>query len=160
MSILIVSHNIYLTREERYSLVSKIPIEVVGVSIPVWAKEGVTTEPAKEVFCKYEISDNGSKKLVSFSNNKYQIVLPSSNGHIVSRPTNEEWRQISKENQELWYEHHQPIPTSKNLLDMKDGGAAYLKFRYRTIIVKEEQKTPVFHFVEIKPIEILLESLT
>ena len=50
---LTIHHNIFLTREERLSLHSGESIETIGYAIPVWTEGEATTEPAKEVFCRY-----------------------------------------------------------------------------------------------------------
>jgi hypothetical protein len=59
MLTLTVSHNIFLTKKQRYELsVVESTLEVIGISFPVWFYKGKTSEPAKEVFCKYILSIN------------------------------------------------------------------------------------------------------
>ena len=53
---LTVSHNVFLSREQRYALVADKAVRTLGVSVPVWLKKsGKTDEPAEEVFCWYEL---------------------------------------------------------------------------------------------------------
>ena len=53
-----IHHNIWLTRDQRYAIHDGAEIVVVGVSIPVWVHNNkVTSEPAKEVFCKYYLKN-------------------------------------------------------------------------------------------------------
>jgi len=59
MKTLTISHHIYLDVEKFDDLKANKEIEVTGISVPVWFEKGNTSEPAKEVFCKYyiEITD-------------------------------------------------------------------------------------------------------
>lgn len=56
MKTLTIAHHIYLTEEQKALFLNGETIEVIGISIPVWFEKGNTSEPAKEVFCKYVIS--------------------------------------------------------------------------------------------------------
>lgn len=161
MMILTISHNIFLTKEQRYALVSGEEQVVVGVNVPVWLDQGYTSEPAREIFCKYYINNKNSDRLVSCGKDGYSISLPSKGNYLrLRRPTDEEWRSMSLDDRESWYEKNMIPPCAESLLDLKDGGGGYLRFRYRSNLSKNEQKIPVYHFVEIKPIEDLIASLT
>ena len=77
MTTLIISHYLYLNREQRYLLhENKEPIEVHGISVPVWFQKGNTSEPAKEVFCKYRITNETTTKSITATNCGYLINLP------------------------------------------------------------------------------------
>jgi len=54
---LTIQHFIHLARDQRYALHEGIELVVVGVSIPVWFLDKVTSEPAKEVFCRYYLKN-------------------------------------------------------------------------------------------------------
>ena len=58
MATLTISHYVYLNREQRYDIHDLKPVEVIGVSVPVWFNNGNTSEPAKEVFCKLFCIEN------------------------------------------------------------------------------------------------------
>ena len=64
MATLTISHYIYLTKEQRYALHERQPIEAIGISVPVWFNKGNTSEPAKEIFCKYQIANESVNKIV------------------------------------------------------------------------------------------------
>ena len=154
--ILTISHNIFLTHEERYSLFNGNSISVVGVSIPVWVKRGLLPHDAEEVFCEYLLHNNGKPKKIE----------PAPTGHIINIPPisnpywkelmpNDVWRLMSEDAKEKWYEKN-TRPNPSQLLDVADGGAdGYLSFSYQA----EIQKITVLNFIEIKPAEALLESL-
>jgi hypothetical protein len=50
--------------------------------------------------------------------------------------------------------------SSKNLLDIQDGGIEELSFRQYNTISYQNKKFNIIHFVEIKPIEFLTNSLS
>ena len=146
MTTLIVSHHIYLTRDERYSLHNGKSIEVVGVSIPVWFSRGNTSEPAQEVFCKYKLTNDIIDKILN----------PIQDGYSINLPQKIELLDGEKEtldNLEI------ELPNSKNLLDLKDGGIEKIEFSQNDKIQQNGREFKVIHFVEIKPIEVLLETI-
>jgi hypothetical protein len=54
---IVINHSIPLTEEQRHRLVKNPePIEVIGISVPVWVIDGINEEPTKEVICKYVLS--------------------------------------------------------------------------------------------------------
>lgn len=76
MATLVIAHNIFLTKEERYKLHSGEPIEVTGVNVPVWFEKGNTSEPAQEVFCKYRITNTKENKAIVPFDEGYNISIP------------------------------------------------------------------------------------
>src|SRR4051812_16170652 len=54
---LLVSHQIFLTGEQRRALTKpESDVQVTGISVPVWVRGKETTEPAQEVFCNYRLT--------------------------------------------------------------------------------------------------------
>jgi hypothetical protein len=129
--ILTVSHYIYLTQEERYQLFDGTSVETIGISIPVWFRSGSTSEPAKEVFCRYYLSNTQDECSVSFIKEGYKINLKSIGGFNQAR----------------------------KLLDVKDKGCEDLIFKNNSKIDIDQKIFNVIHCVEIKPIELLLETM-
>ena len=145
MATLTISHYIYLTKEQRYALHERKPIEVIGISIPVWFNKGNTSEPAKEVFCKYQITNDSINR----------ILLQTDEGYNVNIPQNVE---VHNENNEPLTATH--FSTSEQLLDLSDGGVEYLEFKQYTKLNKKMHKFNVVHFFDIKSDSKLLGSLT
>jgi len=157
---LLISHNLFLTRDQRYALIKGNPITVVGVSLPVWftTKSGKTTEPANEVFCNYRIA-NKDGPLVTASENGYDINLPRSPDDCETKPTNEEWREMSFEDREKWYADNPSTMTIENLRDINDDGGEYLRIEeQKTLTLLPSGPTPIVHVVEIKTLETLGET--
>lgn len=75
MKTLTISHHIYLDEEEKKDLEADKQIEVTGISVPVWFEKGNTSEPAKEVFCKYYIEKTNVETPIKALNNGYVIKL-------------------------------------------------------------------------------------
>ena len=140
-----ISHNLFLTKEERYSLYNDRKIKIVGVSTPVWFYDKeATSEPAKEIFCEYTINCSGKQvNSVNVLRDGYEIFIaknPDSN-----LPTN-----IKK-----YFFNKEYIPCAKYLLDIKDGGAEWLGFK----IHDQRENMDVIHSIEIQKMENLLDSL-
>jgi hypothetical protein len=157
MVILTVSHNIFLTKDERYALAKKgSAIGVVGASVPMWVKKGITPLPAEEVFCKYVLINSGKPMGVISASDGYTVnVPPIQDKGWKDRVSNETWRKMSEDAKAKWYEKHSG-PESIQLLDIADGGSnGYLSFVHRSTI----RKINIFHFVIIKPMESLMRSL-
>jgi hypothetical protein len=134
--ILTISHYIYLSKEERYQLFNQIPLETVGISIPVWFDKGTTSEPAKEIFCRYCITNNKTSKSISSNLEGYNINLPQN------------------------FKNYKLYESSAiRLLDAKDGGCEELAFKQNAKLNKDNKNYSVIHFIEIKPIEVLLETI-
>ena len=114
---LTIAHNIFLTREERYALHAGNTIDVVGVSIPVWFDKNVTSEPAREVFCRYVLQNDPLESSTRIITDGYQIPLPNEN--IKEEPISDEiWRSLSNKELYVYYENQGIQASSKNLLDV------------------------------------------
>ena len=104
---LIISHSIFLDENERYKLsVDQESIEKTGVFVPVWMNGDVTTEPATEFFCKYEIknksTDKGSE--VKRTKNGFSINIPQIPKEYVKQElSNDKWRKMSQNERDNWY---------------------------------------------------------
>lgn len=154
--ILTISHNIFLTREERYNLFNGNSINVIGVSIPVWVKRGCLPHDGEEVFCEYLLHNNEKPKKVEPAPTGHIInIPPKSNQYWRELMSDDIWRLMDEEAKAKWYEKN-TRPNPNQLLDIAEGGAdGYLSFSYQS----EIKKITILHFVEIKPIEMLIESL-
>lgn len=144
MATLTISHYIYLTKKQRYDLHEGHEVNILGVSVPVWFDKGSTSEPAKEVFCKYKLTNEKLNQAIIANEEGYHINLPQK-------------QDLSNQFDSVL---NFKIPTSDKLLDTKDGGVESLEFRQYNKIHKDEYHFNVVHFVEIKPHELLLETLS
>ena len=161
---LIISHSIFLNKNERYKLsVNREPIEKTGVFTPVWMNGDVTTEPATEFFCKYEIkneyADKGSE--VKRIKKGFSINIPQiSKEYVKQKLSNEEWRKMSQNERNNWYKKNTPPDSGENLLNIKDGGCEYLSFKH-VVSTKNNKGDAVHlvHFVHMKDIESLEKSI-
>jgi hypothetical protein len=126
---LMIIHNIFLNKEERYSLFVK-DLMVVGVSVPVWYGSKITSEPAHEVFCKYKIRCTETDLFVRYRDFSYVVHLPLEGNS-----------------------------NANNLLNKEDGGIEYLGFRYKGRLKYKDKYVKVVHLVEIKDIEELTTTL-
>ena len=133
--ILTVSHSLFLDRTQRYNLAKGEELEVVGVNVPVWFYKGKTSEPANEIFCKYKLIPSDNKIFVNNDDLGYTVFLPKQ-----TEGTN-------------------PI-ILKNLLDIKDGGIEWLAFRQFAKAKKGKKVIDIVHFVEIKKVEDLYQSIS
>lgn len=155
-----IVHQIFLNKDERYALVKGHPIEATGVSLPVWSSNKFTTEPAEEVFCRYNLLNSGSLCSIERTASGYLVNIPSKTSYKPPPyPSNEVWRSVPIEAREAWYDKHQPPSTVKNLLDIQDGGATYLRLKYHKKMCYKEHSVNVFHYMEIKDIKDLEKSL-
>lgn len=160
--ILVVSHHIHLTQEQRYELHERNIIETIGVTIPIWHSTGITSEPGTEIFCKYILTNEPAVSRVYCNKNKYEINLPQFPAdYKPTKPfTDSEWRGLTTRQQEDWYERTEPPVSSKNLLDLIDGGSnGFLFFTIQDNMKKNKKHIDIVHEVQIMPIEKLVESL-
>lgn len=147
MATLTVSHYIYLNREQRYKVHSGEFVEVIGISVPVWFYRGTTSEPAKEMFCKYKITNEATDKSILSTKEGYEINLPQKTE--LDNDNSPEVKEITSIK----------LGTSERLLDLKDGGTEWLEFRQYNKIEQGKNKFNLIHFVEIKPDELLQDTM-
>jgi len=153
---LVISHNIFLTSEEIKTLVGGESIIIIGTCVPVWFDKGFTSEPATEVFCEYRLKNDNEKACLITKNKKgFSINLPQiPKGYEEPKKIPDgRWRKMSTLKQQEWYERHRKPLSANNLL-----GGGYLRFDKRKKTKQDGRTTSILHNVEIKKIEMLLES--
>jgi hypothetical protein len=94
--------------------------------------------------------------------NGYEITLPNRPGQHLSI-SNEDWRHLSWKEPDKLRAMYQSLDTevsSKNLLDLKDGGSSNLSYREHNKTHKEDETLNVMHFVHIGSMESLIESIS
>jgi hypothetical protein len=130
-SALIVTHHIFLTKEQRYAIQSaNASVIVTGVSSPIWVNDGKwESDVAHEVFCKYQLinSSEPDQNTVRVVSNGYAMIFT---GTMV-----------------------------KNLKDHKDEGGECLMFTHRNVLNHNGQQVPVVHCVEIEDIYQCIKTL-
>ncbi len=159
MLTLVISHNIALTREERYRLSEGQEVNVVGVSTPVWFEKGNTSEPAHEVFVNYKLTNEKTPSVVKITTDGYEMNMPQKNAEAEA--------EIKTVPEPLLAALgvNKNFPDAKSLTDVKDGGAEFLQFRQyarsNLVVDGEKTRTPlnIVHCVEIKPIEEVIQTL-
>lgn len=157
---LTVQHHIHLNKEQRYAIHAGEELVVTGVSVPVWYLNKVTSEPAKEVFCRYYIKNDKEDTPVLVQKDGFEITLPYREGKGLNI-TDEEWRELSLNNPEkleLMYANCVQEVSSKNLLDLIDGGSKHMAYKEYNKIEQEKRTLKIMHFVQLDDIEKLLRS--
>jgi hypothetical protein len=157
-----IHHNIHLTREQCYLLNEGTDIVVVGVSVPVWVSNKLTSEPAKEVFCKYYIKNPKQEIPIKIFSDGYEITMPYREGQTLEI-SDEEWRDLNLNNPEKlqqMYSSLLPEVSAKNLLDVKDMGCEFLSYRELNEVPTDNKTISIMHHVTISRIENLIESLS
>jgi hypothetical protein len=131
-SALIVTHHVFLTREQRYALQNpNESIVVTGVSSPVWVKDGKwETDVAHEVFSKYQIrtTDKEDKHTVRILYDNYLVTLTGS--------------------------------MQRSLKDFTDGGTETLMLTHRNALDHNGEKLPILHCLEIEDISRLEKTIS
>jgi hypothetical protein len=147
MPTLTVCHYLYLTREQRYALHEGQELEVTGITVPVWFHKGNTSEPAQEIFCKYKLTNDRQGTRVVNNAEGYEINMPSvevKNEYVDS---------------ELIKSVQNKLGTTERLLDQEDGGLEWCEFKFFQKMQIENKQYYNIHFVEIKPLQILTDTL-
>ena len=152
MATLTVSHYLYLSKKERYSLNDGNTVEVIGICIPVWFSKGTTTEPAKEVFCKYKLNNTRETKVnIKMLDEGFELDMPyfdEEDQMHTSEFTKDEKQFIVKK-----------IGTSESLLDLKDDGFEKAEFKLYQKLLAGNELHHLIHYIDIKPIELLLDTI-
>lgn len=155
-----VHHNIYLTREQRYAIHDEKPVDVVGISVPVWHVQNVTSEPAKEIFCIYRLRNPKHELPIKILDDGYEVTLPCRDAKAPTRPlSNEQWRKLNEDEREMYYKMMGHQASSKNLLDLKDGGSACLMYREHNKAKKDDKIVNIAHYVHIEDMSHLMKSI-
>jgi hypothetical protein len=159
---LTIHHNIYLTKDQRYAIHRQEDVEVIGISVPVWYVNKVTSEPAKEVFCRYILKNPKKEVPVIILEDGYEISVPYREGTQLEI-SDEEWRTLLREDPdklESLYRGTVQEKTSKNLLDFADGGSECLSYRELNKVKKRDQLLNIMHFINIDKIEKLTNTIS
>lgn len=165
--ILTVSHNIFLTREQRHFLTNGKTVEVIGVSLPVWICKddslgrGYTTEPAIEVFCKYVLTNKPYKIPLHKIEGGYQVNVPQlpESYKFPKKMSNSKWRKMTEQERETWYEENKTPLNVKSLLDIENGGSEYLRFEEYNIEKINDKFVTLAHFVKIQEFNVLEKTI-
>lgn len=159
---LTICHNIHLTRDERYALHQGEDILVVGTSLPVWTLKNLTTEPGKEVFCHYHLKNPKKEVPIKILEDGYEITIPYREGTKLEISDDEYRRLVMEDKEKLEQLYAQTVKevSSKNLLDIKDGGSAYLNYRELNKIFVKDREVQIMHYVIIDTIEHLEKSFS
>lgn len=164
---LAIQHFIYLTRAQRYALHEGIELVVVGVSIPVWFLQRRTSEPAKEIFCKYHLKNPHHDQPIQILDDGYEVSLPYREGQPLCNDkgqplSDEEWRVLNATNpdklNELYHKHVTEV-SSRLLLDSSDGGNQLMAYREHNKIRQENSELSIIHYVNLLDMERLTSTL-
>lgn len=155
---LAVSHNIYLSRDDRYRLHLGEVVETQGVSTPIWYFHGRSSEPGQEVFCRYTLSNNHESDYdIDQQSDGYFINLPTEEeSRIRAGMTPDEWSQLTPQGKDVIMNG---VPTSEILLDSEDGGVSRMAFNQYNKTKLKGLVVHVLHFIRIADRDVLLETL-
>jgi hypothetical protein len=159
---LTISHHVFLTQEQRYSLHNGEDLVVIGVSVPVWYRNKKTSEPANEIFCKYRLKNPRKDVPIQILSDGYEIYIPMRPEKSPTELTDDEWRMLVQHNPKKLEQHYAAKVSgvsSKNLLDIKDGGSAHLSYREHNKVQINNELINIMHYVQIDDISILENSL-
>jgi len=146
--ILTINHNIFLTKNQRYLLFNGNNVETIGVSLPVWVERNnqlqwnETSNFSNEIFVKYILTNNYEKNPIETLEEGYKINLPQP-----FMGTNISYDKIAKK------------LSSKNLLDLRDGGGSYLFFIESNMVKIHNDLIKIKHYVKIEDITSLEKTI-
>lgn len=161
MLTLSIHHNVHLTREQRYALHAQENISVTGICIPVWSMNLITSEPAKEVFCRYHLTNPNEEIPIRIVEDGFHLTIPYREGQPLQM-SDEDWRYLNLNNPDvLSHKYQETVPevSSKNLLDLADGGLGQLTYRERVKMRQNDVLITIMHHVTIGSMESLLETI-
>lgn len=164
---LFVTHHIFLTDDQIKEVSSGSTVLCQGCCVPVWvdAKSGKTTEPAKEIFCQYELSVSaGGPGWVDVAKKRgYKITIPRASEwnppkeldfESLSSSSPEERALILRDRDEWWFRNPKPM-------DIEDLMRGYVRFDSKMTDQKiGRKKYSCHHVVEIAAVKRLVGSLT
>lgn len=131
-STLLLTHHIFLTKEQRYDL--QIPnklVTVMGISSPMWVCDGNwQSDIAHEVFCTY--------KLIFIPQQKDQNIAIHKYGYYITLTNN--------------------VP--QKLKDFNDEGSECILLTHRNIINYNDNSLIVLHCLEIEDISHCKDTIT
>jgi len=136
---------------------------VVGISLPVWVKDGKSSEPANEVFCKYYLTNIPQDENLKLLADGYKINLPQKfNDWQPPELCEEIYRGFTRRERARWYRNNFParIVAAKNLLDVKEGGSESINYREYNKVYHESEAMDIIHYINISDIKRFEESST
>jgi len=156
---LIIHHNIYLNREQRYALHDGQDVEVPGVCVSVWCRGKVTSEPAREIYCRYLLRNLGHDEPLKMVKDGFEISLPN-RPPVVGKISDEMWRCLDAEGKDEYYSVFKNGASTMNLLDVVDGGSECLMYREHSKIRYADDDGPItiIHLIQIRDIRALEAS--
>lgn len=161
---LFVTHHVFLTDGEISKLFSGAAVSALGHCVHVWidAKTGRNTEPAKEVFCNYNLFNEAEKTRAVEFDRGYSVWLPRSAGwsppEEIDFDSMADWSserrgEFLKKRDAWWFNNPRP-PDAEDLL------RGYLRFEVKVTDLKVgRRKYSAQHVVEISHERRLVESL-
>lgn len=162
---LFVIHYVFLTEDEASKIAAGASITCAGHCVPVWvnAKTGATTEPAKEVFCLYDVvGGEGQGDVELVPGEGYRIKMPRASEWSppeeidfgsMAEWTSEARAEFMKKREAWWFSN--PKPPS-----VEDLSGGYLKFEVKKHDLKiGRRKYSAQHVVEMTLVERLMDSL-
>lgn len=154
---LTIYHNIHLTREQIYDLNEGKDIECVGIAVPTWFINKITSEPANEVFCKYYLKNPKKEIPIKILHDGFEITLP----YREAKNYNQKHKLLKDDNDlENMYLRSIKEISCKNLLDPIDGGSGFLNYRELDKVKVRNKELDIMHYVVISKIEQLIESIS
>lgn len=159
MLTIVISHNIFLTQDELVTLSKGEAIETIGVSLPVWFFKGNTSEPAREVFCEYKLTNIKEDYSVTVFAKGYRINLPQIPTTLVKlkKPSKKQWKEMTISEREDWSQKNSMSLTGEDLLDIDEKN--YFHFKKYNKIKEGGRRMNCIHAVEISTFELLNKSL-
>lgn len=154
-----ISHNIHLNKKQRYDLHNGFDLNIIGICVPVWIDKKNTSEPAKEVFCNYCIKNTKDELPIKILSNGFEITLPFRSSSVIDITDNEFLYFLKKNKLENLYENKNSESSSKNLLDICDGGSNFLTYGELNRVLFNDETINIFHNVIISSIESLEDGL-
>jgi hypothetical protein len=164
---LFVTHHVFLTDEQIASVVAGEKVVCAGHCVPVWvdAKTGRTTEPANEVFCRYEIfnSEEKNNEVIPIDGEGYELWLPRASNWspppAIDFESMADWtaeqRQAFQKERDMWW-FNNPRPPDASSLSL-----GYIRFEVkRTDLKVSRRRYASQHMVEIASKSRLVDSLT
>jgi hypothetical protein len=147
MNTLYISHNIFLSKKQRYDLVEGHAVKVIGTFTQVFADEKFKDpKDIHEYFCLYNLIPK---------NKIFKNIYKTRQGYDVCLLNNKTKNSFLDRIKNLIFSKNEIQEDVKKLLDVCDGGAEWM-----FILEQDFKKNLIlFHKIQIQKIETLLESL-
>lgn len=140
---LFLTHQIFVTKEQRYQLYQGEKIETIGSFIETTNINNKKDFFPKEIFAKYQIDTIVSE----------EHIVSMADGYKIHMPVKFLYSDADLENIDL-----ESSVFIEDILDSDDGGREEVFFKYRKVYTDKNKKFLVIHSVSIRDIEILKSS--